>query len=127
MTEEEKKLLLAAIPPTPIYVCNITEIQEKKIEEIINSYIEYKGKTTILCLPLPYEDEVIEIAISLAKEIFNKDITEEEAKKIFSYDGYIPMPSLPMSIPIKYAFWITAYMLDRHFTLTNLENNSIKE
>ena len=125
MTEEEKKLLLEAIPP--IYVCNITEIQEKKIEEIINSYIEYNGKTTILCLSLPYKDEVIEIAISLAKEVFNKDITEEEAIKIFGYDGYIPMTSLPMSMPIKYVFWIMAYMLDRHFTLTNLENNSIKE
>lgn len=55
----------------------MTEEQYKKCEEIINSYPRYyRGFVCNEYLFIP-------IALSLAK-VFNKDITEEEAKEIFN-------------------------------------------
>ena len=54
----------------------MTEEQKKKCEEIYNLYID-------LSLKIRHEDRWVKIAMLLA-EVFNKDITEEEAEKILN-------------------------------------------
>ena len=56
----------------------MTEEQYKKCIEIAYSF-----KSECRYFPFLHEDDFIKITISLAK-VFNKDITEEEAKKIVS-------------------------------------------
>ena len=91
----------------------MTEEQKKKIEKISNSYDKWGG-----FIPCLLEVD-IEITIYLAKEIFNKYITEEEAKKILGYDDerifMYPQPSVPIGTMAKYAFLAKAYMLDTYF------------
>lgn len=68
----------------------MTEEQKKKCEEIINSYKSKLGDVDISLLINPFSSifqsvhqyiEITHMTISLAK-VFNKDISEEEAKKI---------------------------------------------
>lgn len=72
----------------------MTEEQKKKCEEIINSYKSKLGDVDISLLINPFSsifqsihqyavENITYMTISLAK-VFNKDITEEEAKKIIS-------------------------------------------
>ena len=72
----------------------MTEEQKKKCEEIINSYKTKLGEVDISLLINPFSsifqsvhqyavENITYMTISLAK-VFNKDITEEEAKKIIS-------------------------------------------
>ena len=61
----------------------MTEEQYKKCKEIINSHIVYMERLYFPYSP-EYEYKHIEFIISLAKEVFNKDITEEQAKEIFN-------------------------------------------
>lgn len=60
----------------------MTEEEKKKCEKIINSYI---GDNEELYNPYLPKDKYknIEVSITLAKEVFNKEITEEEAGEIF--------------------------------------------
>lgn len=101
----------------------MTEEQKKKIEEISNSYDKWGG-----LIPCLLEVD-IEITIYLAKEVFNKDITEEEAKRILGYDDKLIFlyyqPSVPIVTMAKYAFLAKAYMLDTYFN--EIKNNSIKD
>lgn len=101
----------------------MTEEQKKKIEEIINSYI---GNNVGLDIPYLPKDKYkhIKFAITLAKEVFNKDITEEEAEKILGYDR-MNCVILVSYISIKNVFWNTAYILDIYFN--KVKNNSIKD
>ena len=60
----------------------MTEEQRKQYSEIFNSYI---GDIAELFPSSPKcKCKNIETTISLAKEVFNKEITEEEAKEIFN-------------------------------------------
>ncbi|TXJ21542.1 hypothetical protein EPJ79_10605 [Brachyspira aalborgi] len=71
----------------------MTEEQKKKCEEIINSYKSKLGDVDISLLANPFSSifsilqsahqyvEITHMTISLAK-VFNKDVSEEEAKKI---------------------------------------------
>lgn len=72
----------------------MTEEQKKKCEEIINSYKTKLGEVDISLLINPFSsifqsvhqyavENITYMTISLAK-VFNKDITEKEAKKIIS-------------------------------------------
>ena len=72
----------------------MTEEQKKKCEEIINSYKTKLGEVDISLLISPFSsifqsinqyavENITYMTISLAK-VFNKDITEKEAKKIIS-------------------------------------------
>ena len=100
----------------------MTEEQKKKCEEIINSM-------TALCSLSPHllesKSNHIVFAILLAKEVFNKDITEEEAEKNLGHGGIWIRSSLVSFIQIKNIFWETADILDTYFN--EFKNNSIKE
>ena len=62
----------------------MTEEQKIKCEEIIHSYIVYNIAGLYFPYLPEYEYKHIEVIISLAKEVFNKYITEEEAREIFN-------------------------------------------
>ena len=57
----------------------MTEEQKKKCKEIIDFelFVKAYNKSSVGSI-------IITMTISLAKEVFNKDITEEEAKEIFN-------------------------------------------
>ena len=96
-----KKLLAVFCPVVSVPIISITEIQNKKIKENkINNVVKNTAKEKIKTeekkkkieeiynlynfdfrFLLIKKDEFIKITISLAK-VFNKDISEEEAKKI---------------------------------------------
>ena len=90
----------------------MTKEQKKKIEEIINSYI---GNNVGLDIPYLPKDKYkhIKFAITLAKEVFNKEITEEEAEKMLGYE--VSCVIVPFGILMKDVFWRTAYLFDIHF------------
>ena len=101
----------------------MTEEEKKKCEKIINSYIGYNEELYNPYLPKD-KYKHIEVSITLAKEVFNKDITEEEAEKILGYDR-MNCVILVSYISIKNVFWNTAYILDIYFN--KVKNNSIKD
>lgn len=91
----------------------MTEEEKKKCEKIINSYIGYNEELYNPYLPKDkYKN--IEVSITLAKEVFNKDITEEEAEKILGYDR-MNCVIVPFGILMKDVFWRTAYLFDIRF------------
>ena len=84
----------------------MTEEQYKKCKEIINSHIVYMERLYFPYSP-EYEYKHIEFIISLAKEVFNKDITEEEAKEIFNNACKLNNISSNLSVRHLYQFKVS--------------------
>ena len=88
----------------------MTEEQYKKCIEI-----GYSFKSECRYFPFLNKDDFIKITISLAK-VFNKDITEEEAKEIFdNIWEYKCCSSNPLNV-YYYTFWGIADYFDNGTT-----------
>ena len=106
----------------------MTEEQKKKCEEIYNLHIDFPLKIRPIFLP---KFGWVKIAMLLA-EVFNKNITKEEAEKIIDifYKNQInPLYRNRIIIPIRilmnqsnyrYIFWKIA----NYFDSNNKENNN---